>query len=162
MRKYIIYAVIAAVFLLWTGCGRNEQAPVFELEEETAGAASDWNTEDFKALLDEVVKENLASLQMDPVIEVTCNCTGQTQVQQITQEALQVLPAAPKEEGKVNINTADLTALQTLNGIGESRAQAIISYRESMGAFQTIEDIKQVDGIGEGIFNKIKDAISAG
>lgn len=162
MRKYIIYAVIAAMLLLWTGCGRNDQDPVFELEEETAEAVSDWNEEDLKALLDEVVKENLASLQIDPVIQVTCNCSGEAQVQQIEGEILQILPTAPQEEGKVNINTADLTALQTLNGIGESRAQAIISYRESFGAFQTIEDIKQVDGIKDGIFNRIKDAISVG
>lgn len=162
MRKYILYAVIAAMSLLWIGCGRSDQAPVFELEEETAEAASNWDEEDLKALLDEVVKENLAALQINPEIQVTCSCTGETQVQQIGGEALQVLPAAPQEEGRVNINTADLTALQTLNGIGESRAQAIISYRESFGAFQTIEDIKQVDGIKDGIFNRIKDTISVG
>lgn len=160
MRKYIIYAVIAVMSLLWSGCGRNGQAPVFELEEEATEAAPDWNEEDLKALLEEIVKENLASLNIDPVIQVTCNCTGETQVQQFTGEAIQPLPASPEEEGKVNINTADITALQTLNGIGETRAQAIVSYRESFGAFQTIEDIKQVDGIKDGIFSKIKDAIS--
>ena len=160
MRKYIIYAVIAVMSLLWSGCGRNGQAPVFELEEETTEAAPDWDEEDLKALLEEVVKENLASLNIDPVIQVTCNCTGETQVQQFAGEAIQPLPASPEEEGKVNINTADITALQTLNGIGETRAQAIVSYRESFGAFQTIEDIKQVDGIKDGIFSKIKDAIS--
>lgn len=162
MRKYIIYAIIAAMSLLWIGCGQGGQAPVFELEEETSEAAPDWSEEDLRTLLDEVVKENLALLQINPVIEVTCDCTGQAQVQQIVQEALPVLQQAPEEEDKVNINTADLAALQTLNGIGESRAQAIISYRESAGAFQAIEDIKQVDGIGDGIFSKIKDAISVG
>ncbi len=70
--------------------------------------------------------------------------------------------AEPVDDGKVNINTADVAALQTLNGIGESRAQAIISYRESFGAFQAIEDIMQVDGIKDGVFNKIRDAISVG
>ena len=161
MRKYIIYAVIAAVSLL-TGCGRNDQAPVFELEEEKTETASDWDEEKFQSLLEEILEEKLSSLNVDSVIQVTCTCTGETQVQQIQGEALQSVPAAPPEDGKVNINTADITALQTLNGIGEARAQAIISYRESFGAFQTIEDIKQVDGIADGVFGKIKDEISVG
>ena len=69
---------------------------------------------------------------------------------------------ASEADGRVNINTADAAALETLNGIGETRAQAIIAYRESCGGFRTIEDIMQVDGIKEGVFNKIKDQISAG
>lgn len=68
--------------------------------------------------------------------------------------------AAPEaSDGKININTADKTLLTQLNGIGESRAEAIISYRESKGAFQSIEEIKNVDGIKEGIFEKIKEQI---
>lgn len=62
-------------------------------------------------------------------------------------------------DGKININTADKTLLTQLNGIGESRAEAIISYRESKGAFQSIEEIKKVDGIKDGVFSKIKDQI---
>jgi competence protein ComEA len=62
--------------------------------------------------------------------------------------------------GLVNINTADLTELTTISGIGESRAKAIIDYREKNGAFSSIEDIKNVDGIKDGLFSKIKDKIT--
>lgn len=62
--------------------------------------------------------------------------------------------------GKVNINTASREELKTLNGIGDTRAQSILSYREQNGPFQTIEDLMKVDGIKEGVFNKMKDSIS--
>ncbi len=59
----------------------------------------------------------------------------------------------------VNINTADAATLTTLPGIGESRAEAIVDYRESSGGFERIEDIMKVSGIKEGAFQKIKDKI---
>lgn len=62
--------------------------------------------------------------------------------------------------GLVNINTASLAELTTVSGIGEGRAQAIIAYREQNGSFQSIEDIKKVDGIKDGLFSKIKDKIT--
>lgn len=70
-----------------------------------------------------------------------------------------------KEENKntnnvVNINTATLNELMTINGIGEAKAKEIISYREEKGKFTKIEDIMEVNGIGESLFNKIKDYIT--
>ena len=62
----------------------------------------------------------------------------------------------------VNINTADQAALETLNGIGPSKAQAIISYRTQNGPFANIEDIMNVSGIGTATFNGIKDYITVG
>lgn len=61
---------------------------------------------------------------------------------------------------KVNLNTAGKAELMTLSGIGESRAEAIISYREKNGRFRSIEEIKKIEGIKEGIFGKIKDKIT--
>ncbi len=63
-------------------------------------------------------------------------------------------------DGKVNINTAGLEELMTLKGVGESRARAIIEYREQQGAFETPEDIMNISGIKEGVFSKIKDQIA--
>lgn len=60
----------------------------------------------------------------------------------------------------VNINTADLDTLVLLPGIGPSKAQAIINYREQNGLFIRIEDIQKVKGIGPGIFDSIKDLIT--
>lgn len=63
------------------------------------------------------------------------------------------------EEGRVNINTASREELMTLNGIGESKASQIISYRETNGLFKKIDDIMNIPGIKEGVFSKIKDHI---
>src|SRR3989344_1599260 len=62
----------------------------------------------------------------------------------------------------VNINTADQASLETLNGIGPSKAQAIITYRTQNGPFAAIEDIMNVSGIGTATFNNIKDYITVG
>ena len=64
------------------------------------------------------------------------------------------------DSGLVNLNTADVAALMTLPGIGESRAKAIISYREQHGAFVKIEDIMKISGIKQAAFSKIKDKIT--
>lgn len=64
------------------------------------------------------------------------------------------------ENGLVNINTAGSDELQTLPGIGESTAKKIVNYRKENGDFSTIEDIKNVSGIGESKFNSIKDMIT--
>lgn len=62
-------------------------------------------------------------------------------------------------DNKVNINTADSTELQTLNGIGPVTAEKIIEYRTEQGMFKSIEDIKNVSGIGDKTFEKFKDDI---
>ncbi|MDY2814687.1 MAG: helix-hairpin-helix domain-containing protein [Dorea sp.] len=63
------------------------------------------------------------------------------------------------DDGKVNINTASKEQLMTLAGIGETKASAIIRYREEHGEFHNIDELMQVEGIKEGTFNKIKDQI---
>lgn len=60
----------------------------------------------------------------------------------------------------VNINTASVVELMSLDGIGESKAKAIIEYRDINGDFENILDIKNVSGIGESIYEKIKDNIT--
>ena len=64
------------------------------------------------------------------------------------------------DAGLININTADEELLCTLSGVGSSRAKSIIAYREQHGAFQKIEDIMNVEGIKEGLFQKIRDSIT--
>jgi len=61
---------------------------------------------------------------------------------------------------KIDINRAEAWLLEALPGIGESRAQAIVDYRNKNGPFKRIEDLLRVKGIGEGTFNKIKDYIT--
>jgi len=62
-------------------------------------------------------------------------------------------------EGKININKATSDDLQNLPGIGPSKAEAIIAYREDSGLFQTIDDLKLVTGIGDKTFEKLQDQI---
>ena len=62
-------------------------------------------------------------------------------------------------ESGVNINTAGLEELMTLPGIGESKAQAIIQYREEHGAFQNIEELTNISGIKSGVYEKIKELV---
>lgn len=64
-----------------------------------------------------------------------------------------------KDDGKVNLNTANETELQTLPGIGPAKASAIIEYRETNGPFKVIEDLKSISGIGDKTFEKLKDSI---
>lgn len=64
------------------------------------------------------------------------------------------------ENKKVSINTASLEELQTLTGIGESKAKSIIEYREENGGFKDVTELKNISGIGDSIFDKIKENIT--
>lgn len=66
------------------------------------------------------------------------------------------------DSGLVNINTANVEQLMQLSGIGETRAEAIVTYRENCGRFASIEDIQNVSGIKERLYEKIKDKITVG
>src|SRR5258706_1048568 len=60
----------------------------------------------------------------------------------------------------ININTATLQELEALNGIGPVKAQAIIDYRKANGPFKSIDQLKDVKGIGDATFDKIKTDVS--
>lgn len=64
-----------------------------------------------------------------------------------------------QSNGLININTADSQELQELTGVGPSTSEKIISYRNDYGAFEKIEDLKNVSGIGDKTFDKFKDKI---
>lgn len=67
---------------------------------------------------------------------------------------------APISSGMVNLNSATSAELETLPGIGQTRAGDIISYRESHGGFKSIEEIQEVNGIGPATFERLKDLIT--
>ena len=66
----------------------------------------------------------------------------------------------PAEAEKININTADEDTLMTLNGIGKAKAEAIIAYREEHGGFRSIEEIREVNGIKDSVFERIRESIT--
>ena len=130
-------------------CGEVKEPGVYELPEgsrlfeavEAAGGFTDEASEE---------SLNLAGIISD----------GMQIVIRSKEEAANSL-AAEREQaaGLVNINQASKEQLMTLPGIGESRAEDIIRYREESGGFQTIEDIMKVSGIKDAAFQKIKERI---
>lgn len=62
--------------------------------------------------------------------------------------------------GKINVNTATLAELDVLPGIGPSIAQRIVDYRTQNGPFKKIEDLKKVRGIGDALFEQVKDLVT--
>lgn len=103
---------------------------------------------------------NLASLVADGM-KVTV--LTQKEAETAPEDIGIVLPSVQEQSspsGKVNINTAGKEELMSLRGIGESRAEDIIAYREKHGLFQKIEDIMKVSGIKDAAFEKIKENIT--
>ena len=69
--------------------------------------------------------------------------------------------SAPAEKtGKVHLNRATESELQTVSGIGQKRAQDIVAYREANGPFRSVDDLKNVSGIGEKTLEKLRDAFT--
>lgn len=102
------------------------------------------------------------SINMETTMETTMQ--AQTEVQQNPVEATGTEQTEKTQDSneKININTADEIKLQQLNGIGPTLAQRIVTYRQTYGPFKTIDQIKDVQGIGDGIFKKIQDMITVG
>lgn len=86
---------------------------------------------------------------------------GEEQQEYITSASgLETSEENKTESQKININTANLEELTKLPGIGEATANKIISYRKETGKFKTIEDLKNVPGIGNSKFDNLKDMIT--
>lgn len=78
--------------------------------------------------------------------------------------ALLVALATPAigEKAAIDINTATVAELATINGIGPAKAQAIVDYREENGAFASVEDLRSVSGIGDKLLDRMRPQISVG
>ena len=131
-------------------CGEVNNPGVYELTQgsrifEAVDAAGGFTEEAAQASL------NLAQVVSD-----------EEQIVILTQEEAEEKARLEREQeaGIVNLNTASKEQLMTLTGIGESRAEDIIRYRQESGGFQTIEEIMNVPGIKESAYLKIKDSIT--
>lgn len=102
------------------------------------------------------IEEKLSVI--DKVDEVPCLCESSINESCLINESVSEI-SEEQNSRLININTATKENLMTLPGIGESKAEDIIEYRNST-KFEKIEDIKEVSGIGESIFSKIKDLIT--
>ncbi|MEG7333443.1 helix-hairpin-helix domain-containing protein [Bacillus sp. 0102A] len=100
---------------------------------------------------------NLAELLQDGTVVYIPKKGEETTMQQGSGGAVK---SDGGKEAPVNINTATLEELQGISGVGPSKAEAIIAFREENGRFQTIEEITKVSGIGEKSLEKIKSSIT--
>lgn len=92
------------------------------------------------------------------LLKYSDDSTGPVKVTEPEKDLVQEVKGE-KVSSKVNIDTATLEELDKLEGIGPSTAQKIVDHRTQNGAFVSIEQIKDVSGIGEGKFEQIKDEI---
>lgn len=79
--------------------------------------------------------------------------------QQLYFPTMEEVQSGEPDGGKVNLNTADEQQLRTLPGIGSSRAQAILKYREEHNGFSSVEELMQVPGIKEGVYEQLCDQV---
>jgi len=104
------------------------------------------------------VDDNRAAVEAAPSISAAAAAeTAEPDVSQpaVAQPALQSTAAAPVDDGKIHINSADAAALMELPGIGEKKAQAILDYRSRNGPFRNVTDIVKVKGIGAKMLEKM-------
>ncbi|MER2132068.1 MAG: helix-hairpin-helix domain-containing protein [Carnobacterium inhibens] len=94
----------------------------------------------------------------------TLQTDQETQVASMEENVITVPEGSsePNASTKVNINLADASELQKLSGIGEKKAEQIVTYRQDNGSFQKIEELKNVSGIGEKTFEAIQSSITVG
>lgn len=153
-------------------CGEVVSPGVYQVEEgsrifqavEAAGGLTGQAAEEYLNLAGRVEDGmKIVVLSEDEVRKMEASGWNQTSKGQGISEAAGIsgVTGNPENSGdrKVNLNTATKEELMTLSGIGESRAEDIIRYREEQGGFLKIEDIKKVSGIKEALFQKIKDKI---
>jgi comEA protein len=147
----IVLSLLLAAFAGGYFTGRNAvsgggtsvytQLPI-PLEETTPGNNQNSETQEEPALPDD-----------SSVIPLT----GQP-----SEESKETSNAENPQEGKININTADVDELMTLPGIGQVIAQRIVDFREEYGPFSTVEELLDVSGIGEKKLDAIKDLVYVG
>ena len=135
------------------------QDRVIDLIEKAGGILANGDTETV----------NLAQKLTD---QMSITILDKNQVQELSTNNGEGIDSANKElqnfwnissqTSKIDINTADISQLETLPGIGPSKANAIVTYREEHGSFQSIEDIQNVTGIGAKTYEKLQESIQVG
>ena len=145
-KAYVSMSVFCCFFLLLCGC---KKTSYFEAKEEVKEEAP-ITTEASENEEDAVVPEEPTPTNVYVYIYPK---EGYEYI--VTDEPVDVADYA----GKTNLNTATASALMELPGIGESKAQSILAYRDEHGKFQKVEDLMEIPGIKEGVYSKIADRI---
>ncbi|MFI8723533.1 helix-hairpin-helix domain-containing protein [Bacillus altitudinis] len=110
----------------------------------------------FTSKADTVDINQAAKLEDSMMIYVRKKGEGDKQGQTATADT----PPGNEQSQGVNVNQADAAELQTINGIGPAKAEAIIAYREEHGEFQQIEDLRNISGFGEKTIERLKNQLT--
>ena len=167
MNKILIIHIF---FYLLFCCGCKTESEVFFTSTESESISSDYIVEikgavripgiyyiDSNAMIKDIIMISGGLLESADVTTINL-------VSPIHNNQMIYIPfkddVSTDENTKININIASKSELMKLNGIGEAKANSIIEYRNNNGLFIIIDDIMNVSGIGEEVFNKIKTDIT--
>lgn len=160
MKKWKMMALICVLCGSLSGCGLSfcgiplggREKLVFACGEKSVETVADESGSGGKP--EKTQAETVDKTQQSTETAEPAEASETTETQEPTDADVAIA------DGRININTAGLEELQTLKGVGESRARAIIEYREQHGDFKAPEEIMNISGIKEGVFSKIKDQIA--
>lgn len=179
MRRYGFVFVFLAMLISFTGCRakKNETLALesIDSQEETKGS-QETNGDIYVYVCGAVEQEGVYRLPAGSRIYEAVEMAGGFREDAATSEVNQaevlvdearvyvptfaeVVSGETENDGKINLNKATKEELMTLPGVGASRAESIIQYRNENGGFKSIEEIMLISGIKEGLFEKIKDLI---
>ena len=179
MRRYYIVLLILAMFISVSGCNKKEHDTLVldALQAQEDGEQlQETGKEIYVYVCGAVEREGVyrlsAGSRIYEAIEMAGGFREDAAASEVNQaEVLQdearvyvptyaeVLSEDAQSDGKLNLNKATKEELMTLPGVGASRAESIIQYRNENGGFKSIEEIMLISGIKEGLFEKIKDLI---
>lgn len=179
MKKSLLIFTLFILSILLNGCGEESYEVLDEVSESSIPEASAAQTEQIGVYVcGEVMRPGIYYFESSARVEdaiiaaggMTANaCIDAINPAEYLNDCDKVyVPAfgevvednnTVENDGRIDLNRAALEELMTLPGIGQSKAQSIIDYRNENGAYTSIEDIMNITGIKEGVFNKIKDLI---
>ena len=177
-RRVRIISMLLICVLGIAACqrGTQEQVSIADINEESVIEEQEDDNNIFVHVCGAVVQEGVYELSKGSRTYEAIQCAGGfaqdaavdyiNQAEVLEDETRLYIPTLEEVEleqmngdGKVNLNTATMEELTTLPGVGESKASLIVQYREEHGGFQCIEDVMNISGIKEGLFQKIKEYI---
>lgn len=177
MRRWNMICLILLMLICLTACDAKEETLTLESvepqeEAETVAADGDIFVYVCGAVEREGVYKLPAGSRIYEAVEMAGGfredaATAEVNQAEVLQDEARVyvptiaetISAEADDDGKVNLNKATKEELMSLPGVGTSRAESIIQYRNENGGFKSIEEIMQISGIKEGLFEKIKDLI---
>jgi len=143
-----------------------ENTRIFELIEIGGGLTANAFTDNInlsKKISDEMVVYIFTKEEYQAKTSCKVANDQESEISEEIQKKESVIESEPKtseQPGKISLNKATLEELMTLDGIGESKAKSIIEYRNTNNGFQNIEELKNVSGIGDALYEKVKNNIT--